>query len=219
MRHNSERGISNDEIKQTSGLVILAGSETSATLLSGAVYHLIKNPAWLKKLQDEIGTAFTEENQITFTSSSKLKVMNAVIQETFRLYPPAPGSLPRVSPKGGSMVAGTFVPPDTQIGVPQYPASRSSHNFTDPGKYAPERFLGDERYAHDKRAVIQPFSVGPRNCIGQNLAWAELRTILCRLIWNFDFEMLDSSRDWEKQRVFVLWDKPSLMVKLKARKS
>jgi cytochrome P450 len=212
--------ITNAEMKETSGLLILAASETSATLLSGAIYYMLKNPEWLGKLQHELRTAFADESEITFASTAQLKILNAVIQETFRLYPPVPGSLPRVTPKEGALVAGTFIPGDTTIGIPQYPASRSSRNFTDPDKYAPERFLGDEKYASDKRQVIQPFSVGPRNCIGQSLAWAELRTILGRLVWNFEFEMLDTSRDWEKQqRVFILWSKPSLMVRLRTREA
>lgn len=207
-------------MKETSGILILAGSETTATLLSGAVYYLLKNQEWLTKLQQEVRTAFASDTEITFTSTAQLKIMNAIIQETFRLYPPVPGALPRVTPKGGALVSGTFIPGDITIGIPQYAASRSSRNFTDPDKYAPERFLGAEKYASDKRQVIQPFSVGPRNCIGQSLAWAEMRTILARLVWNFEFEMLDTSRDWEKQqRVFVLWSKPSLMVRLRAREA
>jgi cytochrome P450 len=211
--------MSDEEIKETSGLIILAGSETSATVLSGAMYHLLQNPSWMTKLQDEVRTAFKTESELTFTSTSQLKILNAVINETFRVYPPIPGSLPRVSPKEGATVAGAYIPPGTKIGIPQYAAYRSSRNFTDPDTFAPERFLGDEKYAEDKRSVIQPFSTGPRNCIGKSLAYAEVRTILAKLVWTFDFEMMDTSRDWEKQKVFILWSKPSLMVKLKARES
>lgn len=211
--------MSHDEMKETSATIVMAGSETTATLLSGAVYYLLKSPTWLRKLQDEIGTAFQNESEITFTSTPQLKVLNAIIQETFRLYPPVSIFLPRIVPKEGATVAGLFIPPGTRIGIPQYAAYRSTRNFTDPDVYAPERFLGGEKYAEDKRSVIQPFSIGPRNCIGQNLAWAEIRTILAKMVWNFEIEMMDESRDWEKQKVFILWSKPSLMVKLKVRKT
>jgi cytochrome P450 len=207
-----------EEIQETSGTLIIAGSETSATLLGGAIYHLLRNPFWMSKLQEEIRSSFTQESQITFNSTSQLAIMNAIIHETFRMYPPVSLALPRVTPRDGAMVADIFIPPGTTIGVPQYAAYRSSRLFTNPEKYAPERFLGDDDYAEDKRSVIQPFSVGPRNCIGQSLAWAEIRAILARLVWHFDFEMMDTSRDWEKQKVFILWSKPSLMVKLKVRK-
>jgi cytochrome P450 len=171
----------------------------------------------MSKLQYEIRSSFVDESQITFSSTSQMTVMNAVIHETFRLYPPVPVALLRLTSKEGAIVAGTYIPPNTFIGIPQYSAYRSSRNFANPDKYAPERFLGNEEYSQDKRSIIQPFSVGPRNCIGQNMARAVIRTILARLMWHFDFELLDESRDSEKQKVFALWSKPSLMVNLKVR--
>ncbi|KAF1847911.1 benzoate 4-monooxygenase cytochrome P450 [Cucurbitaria berberidis CBS 394.84] len=216
-KHNGEKGVTVDEIKQTSGTLIIAGSETSATLLSGAIYYLLKNPEWMSKLHHELRNSFKDESQISFASLSQLKILNAIIQETFRMYPPVPTFLPRFVPKPGATICGTFIPPGTHLGITQYPAYRSSRNFKDPNTYAPQRFLGDGDYADDKRSVIQPFSVGPRNCIGQNLAWAEIRTILARLVWHFEFELESESQDWEHQKVFVLWQKPSLMVRLKAR--
>lgn len=110
-----------------------------------------------------------------------------------------------------------YLPAGTQVGIAQYPMYRSSRHFTNPNTYAPERFLGVEEYANDKRSIIQPFSVGPRNCIGQNLAWAEIRTILVRLVWHFEMELEDDSVNWGNQKVFILWQKPSLMVRLTAR--
>ena len=54
--------------------------------------------------------------------------------------------------------------------------------------------------------------------VQQSMAWAEIRSILARLIWNFDMDLLEESANWaDVQKVFVLWDKPSLMVKLRPR--
>jgi cytochrome P450 len=206
------------EIEGLSSTLIFAGSETSGTLLSGAIYYLLKNPRWLEELQREVRGTFAQESQITFIASAQLKIMNAIIFEALRMYPPVPVALPRVVPRTGATVAGTFIPPNTKIGIPHYAAYHSSRNFTDPEKFAPERFMGDEAYANDKRSVVQPFSVGYRNCIGQNLAWAEMRTILARIAWNFDMELLNVGKDWKNQKAFVLWSKPSLMVKLTVRK-
>ncbi|RYN80709.1 hypothetical protein AA0117_g2778 [Alternaria alternata] len=205
------------ELNHTCGTIILGGSETSATLLSGAIYHLLKSPAWMEKLHRELAATFKSESEISFASLSQLKVLNAVIQETFRIYPPAPSALPRVVPPAGAEVCGDALPPGTQVGISQYAMYHTSSHFTDPKVYAPERFLGAEKYAKDKRHVIQPFSVGPRNCIGQNLAWAEIRSILARLVWHFELELLEPEKRWDDQKVFVLWQKPSLMVKLRAR--
>ncbi|KAF1996437.1 cytochrome P450 monooxygenase-like protein [Amniculicola lignicola CBS 123094] len=218
LKQDSDKGMTHEEIKKTTGILIIAGSETSATLLSGAFFYLLKNPEWMKKLQHEIRTTFPNESDLTFTALAQQKIMHAVIMETFRLYPPVPTTLPRLVSQEGATVCGVYLPPGTSVGVAQYPANHSSHNFTDPETYAPERFLGHPKYADDNRSVIQPFSVGPRNCIGQNIAWAEIRMILARLVWNFEIELEGENEHWDKQKVFVLWDKPSLMVKLTPRK-
>jgi cytochrome P450 len=76
--------MSQDEMKETSASIVMAGSETTAMLLSGAVYYLLKNPAWLRKLQGELEATFKNEANITFTSTPQLKVLNAVVQETSR---------------------------------------------------------------------------------------------------------------------------------------
>jgi cytochrome P450 len=64
---------------------------------------------------------------------------------------------------------------------------------------------------------MQPFSAGPRNCLGKNLAYAEMKLILARLVFEFDFELLDSKDDWADQRVFTLWEKRPLMLKIWVR--
>jgi cytochrome P450 len=218
LKYNDEKGMTPEELRLTSSLLIMAGSETSATCLSGAIFYLLKNHGWLSRLQKEIREAFQKESEISFASLSHLKVLHAVIQETLRMYPPVAGDMPRMTPSEGAKVCGTYIPPHTRISIPMYPAFRSALNFKNPDTFAPERWLGDEKYADDRRSVLQPFSIGSRNCIGQNLAWAEIRTILARLVWHFDMELMDESRDWvEGQKVYFLWYKPALMVKLKAR--
>ncbi|KAH7396245.1 cytochrome P450 monooxygenase-like protein [Pyrenochaeta sp. MPI-SDFR-AT-0127] len=219
LKNNDDKGMTPDEIKQTSGTLIIAGSETSATLTSGAIFYLLKHPSWIERSYQELRSTFKNEAHMSFASLSQLKILNAIIQETFRMYPPVPTSLPRVVPSEGATVCGTYIPSGTQLGIAQYPAYRSSQNFKNAGTFSPERFLGDEEYANDKRSVIQPFSVGPRNCIGQSLAWAEIRAILARLIWHFEFELEEESTNWVDQKVFILWQKPSLMVRLRARET
>lgn len=230
--------MSRDEIIRTSGVLIVAGSETSATTLSGAVYYLLSNPTWLHKVREELDDAFKTESDITFAPLGQLKVLNAVLTESLRLYPPVPVCLPRATVNEGTMVCGRFIPKGTSIGVTSYAASRSSHNFRHPQVFAPQRYLGDPEFEHDKRAASQPFSVGPRNCIGQvslkssftvtylagtpltnvqTMAWLELRAILASLLWHFDLELVNKSEKWDEHKVFVLWDKPALMVHLKER--
>jgi cytochrome P450 len=217
-KHTKGIGFSPEELRLTSNILILAGSETSATCLSGAIYFLLRHPHWTSQLHSELRNSFHSPSEMTFRSLAPLKVLNAIIQESLRMYPPLPIDLPRMTPKQGATIAGTFIPPNTRVGIPMYPAYRSKSNFKDPDTFAPSRWLGDEKYASDRRAVFQPFSMGSRNCIGQNFAWAEMRCILARLVWGFEMELCRESERWDEgQKVYFVWFKPPLMVKLKAR--
>lgn len=88
----------------------IAGSETTATTLSSIVYHILRDPVILRKLQAEIHNAFESYDDITIASASHLKYLHAVALEAMRLYPPVPTSAPRIVPAGGDTVDGHFVP-------------------------------------------------------------------------------------------------------------
>ncbi|CAG8977132.1 hypothetical protein HYALB_00003353 [Hymenoscyphus albidus] len=149
---------------------------------------------------------------------SKLTYLNAVIKEGLRVYPPGPAGFPRVTTASGNTICGQYVPPNTVVIVTNLAASFSTRNHTNPWKFAPERWEGAAEYAVDDRKAYQPFSFGPRNCIAQSLANAEMRLVLARVLWAFDLELQPESKNWIDQRAFALWEKPPLMVKITPRK-
>lgn len=213
-----EKGMSVPEMVTNASNLVLAGSETTATLLSGCVYLLLAHPCAMTKITTEIRSTFSSLEEITLQSvnSGKLKYTLAVLDETMRIYPAVPIQLAREVPPGGDTIEGKFVPGGTVVHVPQFVAYRLASNFTKPLEFHPERFLGVEEFKGDNLAVLNPFGIGPRNCIGRNLAYGEMRTILTKLLWSFDLELDERSRGWiDKQRVFLLWEKPELWVKIK----
>jgi cytochrome P450 len=110
LRHNDEKGMTREEIIKTTNLLIVAGSETSATLLSGAMFYLLKNPSTLEKLVTEIRTSFPDVNVMTMQKLAKMQYLNAVLQEALRVYPPAPGLFSRKMLPGGAVINGYFIP-------------------------------------------------------------------------------------------------------------
>lgn len=70
-------------------------------------------------------------------------------------------------PKGGANIAGRFVPEGTIVSVAQFPTNHSARNFSNPFSFQPDRFLQPEKYPDDKPGAIQPFGIGPRDCIGK----------------------------------------------------
>ncbi|KAI1209013.1 cytochrome P450 ClCP1 [Annulohypoxylon truncatum] len=204
------------QIAANAMILIVAGSETTATLLSGALFLLTTNPDKLEKLTQEVRSSFNNDDEITLSSVSRLSYMLACLNESLRMYPPVPTGMPRQSPKGGCFILGKFVPEDTVVAVWQYSVNHNPNFWTEPDSFAPERFMGDPKFKNDQLDAMQPFSVGPRNCIGRNMAYAEMRLILARIIYNFDMVIADDSRDWVKiQKAYTLWKKPALNIHMK----
>lgn len=219
LKYNDERGMSRDEINSTFSILVLAGSETTATLLSGCTFYLLNNPTAYAKLTHEIFAAFSDESEISIDSTSRLPYLKAVLEESLRIYPPVPVSLSRVVAPPGDTISGYFVPGGTIVGIPQHTAYHSSRNFTEPDSFIPERWLPEhaEEYAGDRKAVCIPFSAGNWNCIGKNLAYAEMRLIVAKVLWNFDMKLANAGDKWADQNVYGLWDKKPLMVELTVR--
>jgi cytochrome P450 len=107
----------------------------------------------------------------------------------------------------------------TIVNVSQQPAYHLSSNFAQPEKFAPERWLANAppEFNNDKKAIFQPFSTGPRNCVGKNLALAEMKLILARLVWQFDWELADDKFALQKQKVFIMREKPDLNLRMQKR--
>jgi len=159
-------GMSKEEIYPTFAIILVAGSETTGTLLANVTYHLCKYPEVLSKLTAEIRGAFNNEDEITMVSVNSLKYELAVLEEALRILPPAPNGGPRVTPPEGVVIDGQWVPGGTSVTVPWYSAHRLSSNWRDADQFVPERWLGYDRYKADNRGAFAPFSAGPRNCIG-----------------------------------------------------
>jgi cytochrome P450 len=104
--------ITDREIIANCNFLLLAGSETTATALSGLTYYLLKSPNELRKVTDEIRTSFKDETEINFlNTSARLPFTIACINEALRLYPPGPNLFPRRTPKGTiTNIAGYEVP-------------------------------------------------------------------------------------------------------------
>ena len=197
LRHSHDGlGMTRDEIDANAATFVLAGSETTAALLSGCTYHLLRTPKVYRRLVDEIRSSFKAASNIQLSSVATLPYLNAVLEESMRIYPPVPAMLPRLVPEGGAMINGQYVPEgvsfflysdsqskltdanarilQTSVSISLYSTFRSATNFAEPDSFIPERWLKptnnevkDKRFETDNKFALQPFSYGPRNCIGQ----------------------------------------------------
>ncbi|KAI1814036.1 cytochrome P450 [Poronia punctata] len=219
---SGEPGMSEHEIMATTPILVIAGSETTASALAGLFFYLARNPAVYSALADEVRSAFSREADITFRRSATLEYLNACIDETLRVYPPAAETTPRVSP--GDFVQGRYIPKGTHISVYPWATFRNSEHFGEPDTFSPQRWfspghrLHEERFSRDNREAFKPFSFGTRDCLGKNLAYAELRLIAARFIYRFDYKLAPNQENWhDAQRIYLGWEKGPLYLQLQRR--
>lgn len=110
LQNNYQGGLSREEIDATTTLLVLAGSETSAATLTGATYFALKHPAVMERLMRDIREAFKRQEDITIAAVSNLPYVHAVIQETLRMQPTGPISVPRQVDRPDVVVCGMAVP-------------------------------------------------------------------------------------------------------------
>ncbi|KAF2706016.1 cytochrome P450 [Pleomassaria siparia CBS 279.74] len=214
--------MSRGSMNANSNIFMMAGTETTATALCGLTCLLLKNPDKMKKLVDEV-RAVPSKEELNGLKMRHLKYLGAVIEEGLRVYPAVPAANLRDIAPGGNVIMGDHLPEKTVVGISHWSAFHSPLNFHNPDAFVPERWiLDDEEYKEyhdfDKRHGFKPFSDGPRNCLGKNLAYYELRALLAHAVWHFDFELCPESENWlQGQKTWQLWDKPELMIRIKER--
>jgi hypothetical protein len=102
------------------GIYSVAGSETTATLLSGLTNHLLRNPEIFDRLKKEIRTSVKKEEDIVIANLINLPFLNACIEEGLRIFPPVPVGLLRVVPAGGSDIDGNIIPEGVSLSNVRY---------------------------------------------------------------------------------------------------
>ncbi|PVH97979.1 putative cytochrome P450 [Periconia macrospinosa] len=203
-----------EELTAHASTLILAGGETVGTFMTAATYWLCKTPSTQQKLRKEIRDRYERYEDIDAASAMKLPYVQAVINEALRIYPPASQGFPRTSP--GAMIDGYYVPKGTEVYTSAWTVTHDPKNFERPNEFIPERWIDPEN--KDIKEASQPFSLGPRVCIGRNFAYMEMSSLLAKVFYRYDMELVDPNMDFEGQsHMHVMWWKPSLPIRLTER--
>lgn len=112
-----EHQVKDIELIHNSDLFMVAGSETTATLLMGVTFNLLKTPEAYRKVTEEVRNAFSSPDEINFRDATqRLPYMMACLSEALRIYPPAPLAMFRVTNPGAmTPIAGKMIPPGVRI--------------------------------------------------------------------------------------------------------
>ncbi|THC45023.1 cytochrome P450 [Massilia sp. Mn16-1_5] len=166
----------------------LAGHETAAATLTWWAWCMAANPAAQTAAREEVDSVL--QGRVPAASDlPQLGHLKRTLQETLRLYPAAPVLLTRRT-RQPIALGGWRFPARTMFTVPVGLLQRDPRLFPEPEAFRPERFAGD---ASDRvRGAWMPFGTGPRVCIGQHLALAEMTVIAAMFLQRFTVRPRDN---------------------------
>ncbi|OCH86408.1 bifunctional P-450/NADPH-P450 reductase [Obba rivulosa] len=192
-----------ENIKQNLLTFLIAGHETTSGMLTFAVYYLLKNPEAMRKLREEID-ATIGDRVASVKDVNKLPYLLAVMRETLRLSPSAPG-------RGCGAIEDTTladgkyaVPKGINIVVNVAMAQRDPLVYGDDAdEFRPERML-DGKFEALPPNAWQPFGYGMRACIGRAFAWQEVQLTLITLFQKFDLVLHDPSYELRVKQTLTI---------------
>lgn len=163
--------------------ILIAARDTTSSLLTSCIYELAGRDELWNQLRTEVAE-LDKFTCITLEQVSHLKLLRAVINETLRLHPPIWFNF-RHAFKDDVLPSGIFVPAgsDVQFYIREFHRDPKIWG-EDAEVFLPERWL-DKTKQNKESFTFQPFSTGPRICIGQQFAYTEVSVTLVRLLLAF----------------------------------
>ena len=159
----------------------IAGHETTALTLTWSIYLCAKQPNTAARIRREVED-IAGQGPVEYDHIENLKFTRAVIDETLRLFPPAP-LLTRQCQAEVEILGRQMMPRDILI-LNNYIMHRAERLWENPAEFDPDRFLNNPKLK-SKGAAFMPFGAGPRICVGAAFATMEAVMVLASLMRDF----------------------------------
>ncbi|KAF2966624.1 hypothetical protein GQX73_g6980 [Xylaria multiplex] len=202
---------------------LAAGHETTSSALSWACYLLSKYPEYQDKLRDEISQALPYDMEIDKSTDlagilEPLPYLNGIMNETLRLYPTVPLTMRQAV--RDSNLAGQPIPKGVVVVLSLWQMNRSPDLWgPDAGEFRPERWITSGKPNSNGGAnsnyEFLTFLHGPRSCIGQGFAKAEMRCLLASMTRTFSWELAMDEKEILPRGAITIKPSNGLLLKLK----
>lgn len=219
----SDRPKSDKFVRDAMLNLLVAGKDTTSAALTWFFWLLSKNPNVETKILDELranfsSTAFEEKLKVfDIGDIGGLVYLHAALCESLRLFPAVP-LVTRVAIQDDVLPSGEKLPRGTPIFCSVYAMARMKSIWgKDCLEFKPERWISEEgtvTFEHNKKFLV--FSLGPRICVGKDIAFIQMKLVVASLLYNFKFHVLESQAISTKLAA-VLPTKTGLMVKVTKR--
>lgn len=187
MSDGRDPGLSEEDLIDDFVTFFSSGHETTSSTLSFCLLELLHNNDVFSNAVQEIKSVLGAQNDVTYDDLPKFKYLDYCLKETLRLYPPAPGII-RVTPNNVKLNK-YVIPKGTTISSSPYVMGRHPQHWANPEGFRPERWQCTNDEGQVSTGVYFPFSLGPRNCIGQQFAIIESKVILAKFLNTFNVEL------------------------------
>ncbi|CAF1282134.1 unnamed protein product [Rotaria sordida] len=190
------KSFSDQEIKEQALTFVFAGHETTGNLMTWAMYVLMTNEQVWRACREEVDRVLPDGIEPTYEHLNELVVCEAILNETLRLYPPAPlfaRQCLREHTIGSEDHRQLRIPVGGTVAINTYVLHRRADFWTRPFEFDYTRWMRDPNTGLKPKLAhpycYLPFASGPRNCIGRNFALLEAKVVLAMLVQRCDFEM------------------------------
>lgn len=186
-------GFSDENLVDNMMTFLAAGHETTSSALTWALYLLCKSPGTQEKLREEVRRHIPDPSSRTITNDiiDNMPYLHAVCNETLRLYAPVPLTLRDTAVP--TTIVGQYIPPGTKIILSPWAVNYSKELWgEDAEEFKPDRWLAPGQAnagGATSNYAFLTFLHGPRGCIGERFAKAELAALLGAFVGKFEFEM------------------------------
>ncbi|KAI3686414.1 hypothetical protein L1987_80090 [Smallanthus sonchifolius] len=168
--------------------VMIAGTETTATIVEWVMSNIMENHSIMKRVQEELEGVVGLNNMVEESHLPKLQYLAATIKETLRMYPTVPFLIPR-SPSKACMVGGYMIPKGCTVILNVWSIHRDPRYWDNPLEFNPERFLTHNWDYKGNNLMYFPFGSGRRLCPGLPLAEKMIMLIVGSLLHSFDWSL------------------------------
>lgn len=168
----------------------LAGHETSAVTLAWWAWCMASNPEAQETARREVDTVL-QGRAPQEADLPRLAYLAQTLNETMRLYPAAPILMSRRSTRE-IVLGGWTVPKRTMLMIPVFLLHEDARVFPEPQDFRPERFAPDAPPI--PRGAFMPFGAGPRVCLGQHLALAEMTVVAAMVLQRFRLSVVEGGK-------------------------
>ncbi|XP_039044601.1 flavonoid 3'-monooxygenase CYP75B137-like [Hibiscus syriacus] len=194
-RGDAKASLSMTEIKALLLDMIVGGTDTTFTTMEWAMTELLRHPDKLKRVADELDAVVGGQNVVEETHLPRLRYLEAVVKETFRIHPPAPLLLPHMAGET-TVVAGYTIPKHSNVFFNAWAIQRDPELWENPLRFEPERFMreSEKRNYLGNSFHLFPFGSGRRICVGIPLAEKLIMHILATLVHSFEWVSPDGKK-------------------------